>query len=106
MLTAERQVTRSDRRRASDAKAAAQEVLRRCLGLLAAHEVEHATPEDVPDGRPLVSVRLHRLSAEAHAMHGCCIYADLAAALEHCARRLRGSERSEVLRIAGLIRGG
>jgi len=56
MLTAT--VTRRDRTVARQAESVGRSILAACRGLLSAHEIRVADPEDVPAGKPLISLLL------------------------------------------------
>lgn len=96
-------VTIRDRAIARQAEESGRRILRMCNGLLSAHEIAVAEPVDVPDGKPLVSLLLHRLSVEAHAYYASRVGTDLAKSLRSEAKRLRGENRTAVLRIAATV---
>lgn len=101
MLTAT--VTRLDRTVARQAESVGRSILARCQRLIAAHEIVIADPEDVPAGKPLVSLLLYRLGFEVHAYRASAIAADLAAELRTAAKELSGRDRAIVMRLAGLV---
>lgn len=97
------QITHRDRAIARDAERIGKRILSACIDILDAHEVVVADPADVPEGKSLVSLLLHRFSVEAHAYRQSTICADLAEQLRSAAGR-GNSNRSVLLRrMAALI---
>lgn len=96
-------VTLRDRATAREADCIGRLILAKCHRLLSAHEIVVAEPADVPEGRPLVSLLLHRVGAEAHAYMRANICADLAHELRIEARRGSGIRAALLRRIAALI---
>lgn len=96
-------ITRSDRSKARKAKEVAEKVYAACRGLVQLHEIIVCDPEDVPAGKPLISLNLYRLGCEVHAMFVSTIAADLSRELTKKAKGRRGENRTILLQMAGLI---
>ena len=101
MLTAT--VTRRDRTVARQAESVGRSILAKCRGLLAPHEIRVADAEDVPAGKPLISLLLYRLDAEAHAFFASSLTSDLARELKEAAKGMRGESRTALLMLAARI---
>ena len=102
MLTAAN--NRRDRQIARQAEQTGRAILQACRGLVAAHEIVIADREDIPAGKPLVSLVLYRLGFELHAYRASAIASDLAADLAAESKRLDGRDRAVVMRLAGIIK--
>ena len=96
-------VTIRDRAIASEADRIGRMILAKCYRLIRAHEVVVAEPADVPEGKPLVSLLLHRIGAEAHAYRQSTICADLATELREAAGNARDNRAAVLRRIAALV---